>query len=182
MRALNKMLISLALVVLLVLAAVITFAVYSNGFESVNPIYLSDGNAAINADMVLSGGTRLYLKRAGFDKNVGEYTVEVLTNPECQFDYTVNGENYLYPGDLQNITEYFTIKETPGGFEIEGTTVLSVLKEIHGAEATADVPEVSPYMLHITTDYGEIYAKFNAGAEAVSIIVNPDSGVFYGTP
>lgn len=176
------MLISLALVVLLVLTAVITLAVYSNGFESLSPLYMSDGNAAINADMVLSGGTRLYLKRAGFDKNVGEYTVEVLTNPECQFDYTVNGENYLYPGDIQNITQYFTITETPGGFEIEGTTVQAVLKKIHGAEITAEVPEVSPYVLHITTDYGEIYAKFNAGAEAVSIIVNPDSGVFYGTP
>lgn len=177
------MLISLALVVLAVIAAVITFAVYSNGFESVNPIYLSDGKVAINADMVLSGGTRLYLKRAGFDKNVGEYTVEVLANPECQFDYSVNGENYIYPGDMQNITQYFTITETSGGFEIEGTTVLAVLKEIHGAEITADVPDdVSPYVLHITTDYGEIYAKFNAGAEAVSIIVNPDSGVFYGTP
>lgn len=177
------MLISLALVVLLVLAAVITLAVYSNGFESLSPLYLSDGKAAINADMVLSGGTKLYLKRAGFDKNVGEYTVEVLANPECQFDYSVNGENYIYPGDMQNITQCFTITETSGGFEIEGTTVLAVLKEIHGAEITADVPDdVSPYVLHITTDYGEIYAKFNAGAEAVSIIVNPDSGVFYGTP
>ena len=183
MNAINKMLVSLAFVVLLVLAAVITLAVYSNGFESVSPIYLSDGKAAINADMVLSGGTRLYLKRAGFDKNVGEYTVEVLTNPECQFDYSVNGDNYLYPGDLQNITEYFTITETPGGFEIEGKLVTGLLQSIHGSEVTIEtIPAASPYILHIWTDYGEIYTKFKIDEHVLSIIVNPDSVLFYGTP
>lgn len=179
MNAINKMLISLALVVLVVLSAVITFAVYSNGFESVSPIYLSDGKSAINSDIVISGETKLYLKRAGFDKDVGEYMVEVLTNPECQFDYSVNGENYLYPGDLQNITEYFTITETSGGFDIEGKLINGLLQSIHGAEVTADtIPEASPYILHIWTDYGEIYTKFKIDEKVLSIIVNPDSVLF----
>ena len=166
MKAINKMLAALALVVVLVLGAVITAAVYSNGFESLAPLYLTDGENVI----------------ADSDKAIGSYTVEVLPNPEYDFDYTADGKNYRYSTAFDNLTAAFDISETQGGFEIKSTGgVLDILSRLHGgAEISAQLPEEGyAFLLHIYTDYGESYVAFNRVQSAISIVLDPDRIIFY---
>lgn len=183
MKAINKMLVALALVVVLVLGAVITAAVYSNGFESLAPLYLTDGENVIADSLdVPADGATLYLKRAGFDKAIGSYTVEVLPNPEYDFDYTADGKNYRYSTAFDNLTAAFEISETQGGFEIKSTGgVLDILSRLHdGAEISAQLPEEGyAFLLHIYTSYGESYVAFNRVQSAISIVLDPDRIIFY---
>lgn len=184
MKAINKMLVCLALVAALVLGAVITLAVYSNGFESFSPLYLTDGENVIGDELndIPATGKVLYVKRAGFDKNIGDYTVEIVPNPEYEFDYTADGQTYHYPSAFDNLTSAFNIIETDGGFILgfDGD-VLGILAKLHGAtDVTSEqLPEGDPFILHVYTDYGETYINFGGYIAVTDIIIDPDGVIFY---
>lgn len=184
MKAINKMLVSLALVAVLVLGAVITLAIYSNGFESFAPLYLTDGEHVIGdkLDDIPATGKVLYVKRAGFDKNIGDYTVEIVPNPEYEFDYTADGQTYHYPSAFDNLTSAFNIIETDGGFILgfDGD-VLGILAKLHGGtDVTSEqLPEGDPFILHVYTDYGETYINFGRYIAVTDIIIDPDGVIFY---
>ena len=184
MKAINKMLAALALVAALVLGAVITLAVYSNGFESFSPLYLTDGENVIGDELndIPATGKVLYVKRAGFDKNIGDYTVEIVPNPEYEFDYTADGQTYHYPDAFDNLTPAFNIIETDGGFILgfDGD-VLGILAKLHGAtDVTSEqLPEGDPFILHVYTDYGETYINFGRYIAVTDIIIDPDGVIFY---
>ena len=183
MKAINKMLVCLALVAALVLGAVITLAVYSNGFESFSPLYLTDGeNVVDELDDIPATGKVLYVKRAGFDKNIGYYTVEIVPNPEYEFDYTADGQTYHYPSAFDNLTPAFNIIETDGGFVLgyDGD-VLGILAKLHGAtDVTSEqLPEGDPFILHVYADYGETFVNFGGYIAVTDIIIDPDGVIFY---
>lgn len=183
MKAINKMLVCLALVAALVLGAVITLAVYSNGFESFSPLYLTDGENVIGDELndIPATGKVLYVKRAGFDKNIGDYTVEIVPNPEYEFDYTADGQTYHYPSAFDNLTPAFNITENYGGFVLgfDGN-VPGVLAKLHSANVTAEeLPEGDPFLLHVYADYGETYIKFGGYTAVTDIVVDPDGIIFY---
>ena len=178
------MLACLALVAALVLGAVITLAVYSNGFESFSPLYLTDGENVVGDELndIPATGKVLYVKRAGFDKNIGDYTVEILPNPEYEFDYTADGQTYRYPDVFDNLTPAFNITENHGGFVLgfDGD-VLGILAKLHGAtDVTSEqLPEGDPFILHVYADYGETHVKFGGYIAVTEIIIDPDGVIFY---
>lgn len=186
MKAINKMLAALALVVVLVLGAVVTAAVYSNGFESLAPLYLTDGENVIADSLdVPADGATLYLKRAGFDKAIGSYTVEVLPNPEYDFDYTADGKNYRYSTAFDNLTAAFDISETQGGLVLEiNGGITDVLAQLHGTDnISADILDelfgVHPYVLHIYTDYGETSITFGQVRRIALVVGNGDGYIYH---
>lgn len=186
MKALNKTLAALAVVVFILLAGVIVLAVYSNGFESFAALYVTDGQAVINGSLTLpaDGSATLHIKRSGFDKDIGDYTVEVLPNPEYDFEYTVEGETFGY-AEAGNLTAAFDITETADGFRLAAPgSVLEVLQNIHNTEEiTAQIPTelygVNPYILRIYTDYGESTITFGQIREIAFVVGSGDGYLYY---
>ena len=184
MKAINKMLAALALVAALVLGVVITLAVYSNGFESFSPMYLTDGENVVANELndIPATGKTLYVKRAGFNKNIGDYTVEILPNPEYEFGYTADGQTYRYPDAFDNLTPAFNITENHGGFVLgfDGD-VPAVLAKLHGVtDVTAEqLPEGDPFILHVYAEYGETYVRFGGHTPVTAIDIDPDGIIFH---
>lgn len=186
MKAINKMLATLALIVVLVLGAVVTAAVYSNGFESLYPLYLTDGENVIKGSIdVPADGATLYLKRAGFDKAIGRYNVEVLPNPEYDFDYIADGKNYRYSTSFDNLTEAFDISETQGGFVLElNGGITDILAKLHGTNDISaiiadELFDVHPYVLHIYTNYGETCITFDQVRRIALVVGNGDYYIYH---
>ena len=188
MNALNKTLLKIALLIMVLLAAVITAAVYTNGFESVSPLYITDGERVINNSIsVPQGGVNLFLKRAGFNKSIGTYTVEILPNTEYSFDYTADGIYYRYPATADGLTSAFEIDRSEGCITIKSGSFKSILSDLHdGAEIEyEELPQGYPFILIITAeDNKQVKLYFRAGdnVNAISITLSPDHIIFGAAP
>ena len=116
-----------------------------------------------------------------------DYSVEIVPNAEQDFEYTVDGEPYLYSkaGDL---SAAFSLKKQKSYFEItlrEDMSVQSVLETVHPGQQVK-VPEnaadVFPYVLCISSYNGNVSYRiaFGLGAEVTGITLDPPSIVFTG--
>ena len=187
--------IGIILVLLLVAGLVAVIYKFTNGFnEDFKTFYVEHEGKQIlaqDSELVLEPGkTYRFDVKYTFDTGQAEardYSVEIVPNAKQDFEYTVDGETYLYSkaGDLSSA---FSLKKQKSYFEItlrEDMTVQSVLETVHPGQQVK-VPEnaadVFPYVLCISSYNGNVSYRiaFGLGAEVTGITLDPPSIVFTG--
>ena len=187
--------IGIILVLLLVAGPVAVLYKFTNGFnEDFKTFYVEHEGKQIlseNSEMTFTKGkTHCFDVKYTFDTQQSEardYSVEIVPNAEQDFEYTVDGEPYLYSkaGDL---SAAFSLKKQKSYFEItlrEDMSVQSVLETVHPGQQVK-VPEnaadVFPYVLCISSYNGNVSYRiaFGLGAEVTGITLDPPSIVFTG--
>lgn len=187
-------------IVYVVLALVLVAAVgliykYTNGFnEDFKTFYIEyDGKQILTADNKLSlksSKTHTFTVKYTFDTEKSEpkdYNVKIIPNVERDFDYTVNGEKYLY-SKTGELTSAFGLVKEQTQFSItilDEFNLQKVLQAVNGDKNTV-VPEEAeknnpyPYRL-VVSSYNEkvIYnINFKIIQEANDITLNLDEIVF----
>ncbi len=185
--------------VALVLAGVIGLIYkFTNGFnEDFKTFYVEyDGKQILTADSKMTfgnGKTYKFSVKYTFDKYNAEpknYSVKIVPHIERDFDYTVNGERYLY-SKAGELTPCFTLMKNDTYFELEmpeELTLKTVLSSLHGGKeitVPADTEEKNPfpYCLVISSYNGKVTYNINfnvAGKNVTSITLNPLEIVFGG--
>ena len=184
------------ILVLLLLAGIVAVIYrFTNGFnEDFKTFYVEyDGKQILTSDSELileSGETNRFDVKYTFDtgqSEVKDYSVEIVPNVEKDFEYTVNGEPYLFSraGDL---SAAFSLNKQESYFELtlqEDMTLQSVLEAVHSGQQV-EVPENAsdgnpfPYALIVSSYNGNVsyHIAFNLGAEVTGITIDPPSIVF----
>ena len=187
--------IGVILVLALLAGLVAVLYKFTNGFnEDFKTFYVEyEGKQILAQDSELAlepGKTYRFDVKYTFDTGQTEardYSVEIVPNAEQDFEYTVDGEPYLYSkaGDL---SAAFSLKKQKSYFEItlrEDMSVQSVLETVHPGQQVK-VPEnaadVFPYVLCISSYNGNVSYRiaFGLGAEVTGITLDPPSIVFTG--
>ena len=189
--------IGIILVLLLVAGLVAVIYKFTNGFnEDFKTFYVEHEGKQIlseNSEMTFTKGkTHRFDVKYTFDTDKSEardYSVEIVPNAEQDFEYTVDGETYLYSktGDL---SAAFSLKKQKSYFEItlrEDMTIQSVLETVHPGQQV-EVPENAsdsnpfPYALIVSSYNGNVsyHIAFNLGAEVMGITLDPSQIIFTG--
>ena len=189
--------IGIILVLLLVAGLVAVIYKFTNGFnEDFKTFYVEHEGMQIlseNSEMTFTKGkTHRFDVKYTFDTQQSEtrdYSVEIVPNAEQDFEYTVDGETYLYSqaGDLSSA---FSLKKQKSYFEItlrEDMTVQSVLETVHPGQqvkvpGTAADENPFPYALIVGSYNGNVSYRiaFDLGADVTGITLDPPSIVFTG--
>ena len=189
--------IGIILVLLLVAGLVAVLYKFTNGFnEDFKTFYVEhDGKQILMQDSKTAldaGSTYRFDVKYTFDTQRSEtkdYTVEIVPNAEQDFEYTVDGETYLYSkaGDL---SAAFSLKKQKSYFEItlrEDMTVQSVLETVHPGQqvevpGTAADENPFPYALIVSSYNGNVSYRiaFDLGTDVTGITLDPPSIVFTG--
>lgn len=186
------------ILVLLLLAGIVAVIYrFTNGFnEDFKTFYVEyDGKQILTSDSELilePSETNRFDVKYTFDtgqSEVKDYSVEIVPNVEKDFEYTVNGEPYLFSraGDL---SAAFELNKQDSYFEFtlqEDMTLQSVLASVHSGQQV-EVPENAsdgnpfPYALIVSSYNGNVsyHIAFNLGAEVTGITIDPPSIVFTG--
>lgn len=189
-------------IVYVVLALVLVAAVgliykYTNGFnEDFKTFYIEyDGKQILTADNKLSlksSKTHTFNVKYTFDTEKSEpkdYKVKIVPNVERDFDYTVDGEKYLY-SKTGALTSAFGLVKEQAQFSITLPSDYNLQKVLQAANIgkSVVVPEEAennnpyPYRL-VVSSYNEkvVYnIDFKIIQEANDITLNPDEVVFGG--
>ena len=189
--------IGVILVLALLAGLVAVLYKFTNGFnDDFKTFYVEyEGKQILaqNSELALEPGkTYRFDVKYTFDTQQSEtkdYTVEIVPNAEQDFEYTVDGEPYLYSkaGDLSSA---FSLKKQATHFEItlqEDMTLQSVLETVHPGQQVK-VPETAadenpfPYALIVSSYNGNVSYRiaFNLGADVTGITLDPPSIVFTG--
>ena len=189
--------IGIILVLLLVAGLVAVIYKFTNGFnEDFKTFYVEyDGEQILSENSAMTfteGKTHRFDVKYTFDTGQTEardYSVEIVPNAEQDFEYTVDGEPYLYSktGDLSSA---FSLRKQATHFEItlrEDMTLQSVLEAIHPGQQV-EVPENAsdgnpfPYALIISSYNGNVSYRiaFNLGADVTGITLEPSQIIFTG--
>ena len=189
--------IGIILVLLLVAGSVAVIYRLTNGFnEDFKTFYvehegkqilMQDSKTALDA-----GSTYRFDVKYTFDTQQSEtkdYTVEIVPNAEQDFEYTVDGETYLYSkaGDL---SAAFGLNKQATYFEIttmDGMTLQSVLERCHTGQ-TVEVPadaekgNAYPYQLIVSSYNGSVSYRiaFSVGMDVTGITLDPSQIIFTG--
>ena len=189
--------IGIILVLLLVAGSVAVIYRFTNGFnEDFKTFYvehegkqilMQDSKTALDA-----GSTYRFDVKYTFDTQQSEtkdYTVEIVPNAEQDFEYTVDGETYLYSkaGDL---SAAFGLNKQATYFEIttmDGMTLQSVLERCHTGQ-TVEVPadaekgNAYPYQLIVSSYNGSVSYRiaFSVGMDVTGITLDPSQIIFTG--
>lgn len=189
--------IGIILVLLLAAGLVAVLYKFTNGFnEDFKTFYVEHEGEQIlseNSEMTFTEGkTHRFNVKYTFDTGQTEardYSVEIVPNAEQDFEYTVDGETYLYSqaGDLSSA---FSLKKQKSYFEItlrEDMTVQSVLETVHPGQqvkvpGTAADENPFPYALIVGSYNGNVSYRiaFDLGADVTGITLDPPSIVFTG--
>ena len=189
--------IGIILILLLVAGLVAVIYKFTNGFnEDFKTFYVEyEGKQILaqNSELALEPGkTYRFDVKYTFDTQQSEtkdYSVEIVPNAEQDFEYTVDGETYLYSkaGDL---SAAFSLKKQKSYFEItlrEDMTIQSVLEAIHPGQQVEVPGNASdgnpfPYALIVSSYNGNVSYRiaFNLGADVTGITLDPPSIVFTG--
>ena len=189
--------IGVILVLALLAGLVAVLYKFTNGFnEDFKTFYVEhNGEQILTTDSELvfePGKTNRFDVKYTFDTGQSEtkdYSVEIVPNVEKDFEYTVDGETYLYSkaGDL---SAAFALNKQDSYFAItlrEDMTLQSVLEAIHPGQQV-EVPENAsdgnpfPYALIISSYNGNVSYRiaFNLGADVTGITLEPSQIIFTG--
>ena len=189
--------IGIILVLLLVAGLVAVIHKFTNGFnEDFKTFYVEHEGKQIlseNSEMTFTKGkTHRFDVKYTFDTQQSEardYSVEIVPNAEQDFEYTVDGEPYLYSkaGDL---SAAFSLKKQKSYFEItlrEDMSLQSVLETVHPGQQV-EVPEGAsdgnpfPYALIVSSYNGNVSYRiaFDLGTDVTGITLDPPGIVFTG--
>ena len=188
------------ILVLLLLAGIVAVIYrFTNGFnEDFKTFYVEyDGEQILTTESEMhltSGNTHRFEVKYTFDtpqSDVKEYSVEIVPNAQCDFDFTVDGERYLYTkqGDM---TAAFSLKKSDTYFELSLPEDFSLEyalqscypgKEVVVPEEAADA-NAYPYMLVISSynDSVVYHIALSVGAEVTGVILDPSQIIFTGSP
>lgn len=186
------------LAVLFAVAAVGLIYKFTNGFnEDFKTFYIEyEGKQILTADSKLSlksSKTHTFTVKYTFDTEKSEpkdYKVKIVPNVERDFDYTVDGEKYLY-SKTGELTSAFGLVKEQSQFSItlpSDYNLQKVLQAVNGGKNTV-VPEEAesnnpyPYRL-VVSSYNE-KVVFNIDFKIIApditdITLNPDEVVFGG--
>lgn len=191
--------IGIILVLLLLAGLVAIIYRFTNGFnEDFKTFYVEYGGEQIlttESEMhLVSGNTHRFDVKYTFDTDNAEpkgYNVKVVPNAQRDFDFTVDGERYLYSkqGDM---TAAFGLKKSDTYFELVIPEEFSLEyalqccypgKEVVVPEEAADA-NAYPYMLVISSynDSVVYHIALSVGAEVTGVTLDPDHIIFTGSP
>ena len=189
--------IGIILVLLLVAGLVAVIYKFTNGFnEDFKTFYVEyEGKQILseNSEVTFTEGkTHRFDVKYTFDTGQTEardYSVEIVPNAEQDFEYTVDGETYLYSkaGDL---SAAFGLKKQKSYFEItlrEDMTIQSVLETVRPGQQVK-VPEDAsdgnpfPYALIVSSYNGNVSYRiaFDLGTDVTGITLDPSQIIFTG--
>lgn len=184
--------------VLLVVVAVGFIYKYTNGFnENFKTFYVEySGKQILTADSKLSlkySKTHTFNVKYTFDTEKSEpkdYKVKIVPYFERDFDYTVNGEKYLY-SKTGELTSAFGLEKEQAQFSItipEDYNLQKVLQVVNGGKNTvvpedAEIHNPYPYRL-VVSSYNE-KVIFNIDFKIIApditdVILKPDKIIFGG--
>lgn len=190
--------IGIVLVLLLLAGIVAVIYRFTNGFnEEFKTFYVEhDGEQILSADSKMSfkaGETYRFDVKYTFDTDKSEtkdYSVTIIPNAEKDFEYTVDGEPYLYSkaGDL---SAAFGLRKHDMYFEIvtaEDTGLTGVLKSKYSGQ-TVEIPEnaasENPYPFKLViSSYNESVTyniRFNVGVDVTGVTLDPSEIIFTGS-
>ena len=191
--------IGIILVLLLVAGLVAIIYKFTNGFnEDFKTFYVEYGGKQIlAADSQLSlttGKTHRFDVKYTFDtpqSDIKEYSVEIVPNAQRDFDFTVDGERYLYSKE-DDLTAAFGLNKQDTYFELvipEDFSLETALqncypgKDIVVPEEAADA-NAYPYMLVISSynDSVVYHIALSVGAEVTGVTLDPSQIIFTGSP
>ena len=186
------------ILVLLLLAGIVAVIYrFTNGFnEDFKTFYVEYGGEQIlttESEMHLtSGNTHRFNVKYTFDTENTEpkgYNVKVVPNAQRDFDFTVDGERYLYSkqGDM---TAAFGLKKSDTYFELvipEDFSLEYALQSCYPDKEVV-VPEEAeeanacPYMLVISSynDSVVYHIALSVGAEVTGVTLDPSQIIFTG--
>lgn len=191
--------IGIILVLLLLAGLVAIIYKFTNGFnEDFKTFYVEYGGKQIlttESEMhLVSGNTHRFDVKYTFDTENAEpkgYNVKVVPNAQRDFDFTVDGERYLYSkqGDM---TAAFGLKKSDTYFELvipEDFSLEYALQSCYPGKEVI-VPEEAaganacPYMLVISSynDSVVYHIALSVGAEVTGVELDPDHIIFTGSP
>ena len=189
--------IGIILVLLLVAGLVAVIYKFTNGFnEDFKTFYVEhDGEQILSENSAMTfteGKTHRFDVKYTFDTGQTEardYSVEIVPNVEKDFEYTVDGETYLYSkaGDL---SAAFALNKQDSYFAItlrEDMTIQSVLETVYPGQQV-EVPETAadenpfPYMLIVSSYNGNVSYRiaFDLGTDVTGITLDPSQIIFTG--
>ena len=189
--------IGVILVLALLAGLVAVLYKFTNGFnEDFKTFYVEhNGEQILTTDSELvfePGKTNRFDVKYTFDTGQSEmkdYSVEIVPNVEKDFEYTVDGETYLYSkaGDLSAAC---ALNKQDSYFAItlrEDMTLQSELEAIHPGQQV-EVPENAsdgnpfPYALIVSSYNGNVnyHIAFNLGADVTGITLEPSQIIFTG--
>ena len=191
--------IGIILVLLLLAGLVAIIYGFTNGFnEDFKTFYVEYGGEQIlttEGEMHLtSGNTHRFNVKYTFDTENTEpkgYNVKVVPNAQRDFDFTVDGERYLYSkqGDM---TAAFGLKKSDAYFELvipEDFSLEYALQSCYPGKEVVVPEEVAganayPYMLVISSynDSVVYHIALSVGAEVTGVTLDPDHIIFTGSP
>ena len=191
--------IGIILVLLLLAGLVAIIYKFTNGFnEDFKTFYVEYGGEQIlttESEMHLtSGNTHRFEVKYTFDTENAEpkdYNVKIVPNAQRDFDFTVDGERYLYSkqGDM---TAAFGLKKSDTYFELVIPEYFSLEYALQSCYPGKEVvvPEEAaganacPYMLVISSynDSVVYHIALSVGAEVTGVELDPDHIIFTGSP
>jgi len=171
---------------------------YTNGFnEDFKTFYVEyDGKQILTAESKLSlikGKTHSFNVKYTFDNEKSEpkdYKVKVVPNVTRDFDYTVNGEKYLY-SKTGELTAAFGLKKEQTQFSLTLSAdfnLQNALSSVNGGKAVTvpdDAETNNPYPYRLTVSSYNEKVTFHIDLKLVDvgvkdITVNPDEIIFGG--
>ena len=190
--------IGIILVLLLLAGLVAIIYKFTNGFnEDFKTFYVEyDGEQILTTESemhLVSGNTHRFDVKYTFDTENTEpkgYNVKIVPNAQRDFDFTVDGERYLYSkqGDM---TAAFGLKKSDTYFELvlpEDFSLEYALQSCYpGKEVVvpeeADTGNLQPYMLVISSynDSVVYHIALSVGAEVTGVELDPDHIIFTGS-
>ncbi len=191
--------IGIILVLLLLAGLVAIIYKFTNGFnEDFKTFYVEYGGEQIlttESEMHLtSGNTHRFDVKYTFDTENTEpkgYNVKIVPNAQRDFDFTVDGERYLY-SKQDDMTAAFGLKKSDTYFELvipEDFSLEYALQSCYpGKEVVvpeeAEEANACPYMLVISSynDSVVYHIALSVGAEVTGVILDPSQIIFTGSP
>lgn len=186
------------IVALLLVAVVGLVYKFTNGFnEDFKTFYVEyDGKQILTEDSKLtleSGEKYTFGVKYTFDNEKSEpkdYKVKIIPNVERDFDYTVNGEKYLF-SKTGELTSAFRLKKEQTEFSIDIPAQFNLKAALHAINGgkTVVVPEDAetnnpyPYKLVVESYNSKVIYKIGLSItdpRVSDITVNPDKIVFGG--
>lgn len=190
--------IGIILVLLVVTGLVAIIYKFTNGFnEEFKTFYVDYGGEQIlSADSNLAlakNETHRFDVKYTFDtpqSDVKGYSVEIMPNAERDFDFTVDGERYLY-SKQDDMSAAFGLKKSDTYFELtipQDFSLEYALQSCYpGKEVIVPEEAVSanayPYMLVVSSYNGNIvyHIALSVGTEVTGVTLDPSQIIFTGS-
>ena len=190
--------IGVILVLLVVTGLVAIIYKFTNGFnEEFKTFYVDYGGEQIlSADSNLAlakNETHRFDVKYTFDtpqSDVKGYSVEIMPNAERDFDFTVDGERYLY-SKQDDMSAAFGLKKSDTYFELtipQDFSLEYALQSCYpGKEVIVPEEAISaneyPYMLVVSSYNGNIvyHIALSVGTEVTGVTLDPSQIIFTGS-